>query len=75
MSRGYLSMGPVIRYVRLNPLLARKPWNEGLKAGCRMSHGRMHKMCFDNCHTFASDCRSIVLHYYFDHLFLAVTLL
>ncbi len=56
VSRGYLSMGPVIRYVRLNPALARKPWNEGLKVGCRKSHGRMHKMCFDNCHTFVADC-------------------
>lgn len=51
-----LSFGPVTRYIQL-PLkgVKKQTWNEGLRRGCQMSHGRIHGGFFNNCHTFAAD--------------------
>merc|ERR550534_839069 len=55
-SRGkYLSFGPVTRYVPMRRSLG-ADWNLGILEGCRMSEGRLHKGCWDNCHTFVADC-------------------
>eukprot|EP00397_Hematodinium_sp_SG-2012_P065040 GEMP01093431.1.p1 GENE.GEMP01093431.1~~GEMP01093431.1.p1 ORF type:complete len:222 (+),score=28.32 GEMP01093431.1:164-829(+) len=49
-----LAFGPVTRYVPL-PKKWGQDWNMGVLHGCRLSEGRMHMGCVNNCHTFVAD--------------------
>lgn len=49
-----LSFGPVTRYVPLPPKWG-LDWNMGVLHGCRLSEGRPHMGCVNNCHTFVAD--------------------